>query len=236
MKPETVLHNVFIDGTAAEAIPVNAEESADDPGVLLASRFFVPYTGSSEDVLVEIREGALSYADVPAVPGNIRAGRAFRVTDIGLESIYELPASQDSEILLRPACEGPADEVRLSAEFSADATILGCMLTEADADGNIPLLVHAGEPGIRTIQITDLMNGTVYRTTLTISSAPAYLYQGTIRVKQGVNLWDSPKKQRSLGKVPFEETVSVLEEENGWSLIRYGDLEGYTETRAISAK
>ena len=208
MKPETVLHNVFIDGTAAEAIPVNAEESADDPGVLLASRFFVPYTGSSEDVLVEIREGALSYADVPAVPGNIRAGRAFRVTDIGLESIYELPASQDSEILLRPACEGPADEVRLSAEFSADATILGCMLTEADADGNIPLLVHAA----------------------------AYLYQGTIRVKQGVNLWDSPKKQRSLGKVPFEETVSVLEEENGWSLIRYGDLEGYTETRAISAK
>jgi len=63
-----------------------------------------------------------------------------------------------------------------------------------------------------------------------VLAAPAFY-----AIDRATEVYDSPEGQRAVvGRVPFRESVRVLEQRGAWSLVQHGDLRGYVPSAYLS--
>ena len=67
-----------------------------------------------------------------------------------------------------------------------------------------------------------------------VEKTPLYLAKANTVRPLSLNIWSSPKKDKSLGKIPKGAAVKVLEEVSSkWALIQYGVITGYVDRKYL---
>lgn len=236
MEPESVQGAILVNGNSVNVQPLNAENAADDPARLLASRFLVSGMADSEKAALTVTDQAVSYAGVQAVPMKMTVQRVYGVDSIQLEPSYTFTAGQDAAIDLQVQGEGHFDTLRFSVETVSDGCVENVEISQPDVDGRITLFLHAEKIGTAALRVKEATNNKIFSTELTVVDPPSYLYQAVVETQSdaGISLWDSTNKGESYGKVPKGEIVQVLEEkDNGWVIAKYKDIEGYADTKYL---